>query len=133
MVRYGKEEIAEARARLKKLLRPGDTVYTILRHVSRSGMYRSISVVVCKKGEYLDITYPVSRVLEDRIDKHGGIAVSGCGMDMGFHLIYNLSYCLFPNGFKVTDRHRFKNLLLQSANEKGYREDGGYALQQIWL
>lgn len=35
----------EARKRLKEVLKPGDTVYTILRHVSRSGMTRHISLV----------------------------------------------------------------------------------------
>ena len=39
------KERDEARERLLEMLRPGDTVHTILRHVSRSGMSRSISPV----------------------------------------------------------------------------------------
>lgn len=55
-------------------------IYTVLDHVSSSGMMRVISAFV-----------PVVR------DGHAEIAcvarekeVSGCGMDMGFHLAYNL-------------------------------------------
>lgn len=36
----------EAKADLLKLLKPGDTVYTILRHVSSSRMYRVIDLVI---------------------------------------------------------------------------------------
>ena len=32
------KERDEARARLREILKPGDTVYTVLRHVSASGM-----------------------------------------------------------------------------------------------
>jgi hypothetical protein len=31
---------------LRTLLKPGDTVHTVLRHVSRSGMFRRISPVI---------------------------------------------------------------------------------------
>jgi hypothetical protein len=43
--KMNKKEIeqAEAKAALLKILKPGDTVNTILRHVSRSGMMRHIS------------------------------------------------------------------------------------------
>lgn len=37
---------AEARANLLKLLKPGDTVYTVLKHVSSSGMSRVIDLVI---------------------------------------------------------------------------------------
>ena len=35
----------EAIANLREILKPGDTVYTILRHVSKSGMSRVIDAV----------------------------------------------------------------------------------------
>jgi hypothetical protein len=36
----------EAIAQLREWIKPGDTVYTIVRHVSRSGMQRTIGVVL---------------------------------------------------------------------------------------
>jgi hypothetical protein len=49
-------ERSEAIAQLRKLLKPGDTVYTILRHCSASGMSRVIDLAVPVK-EYRD-EYP---------------------------------------------------------------------------
>jgi hypothetical protein len=104
---------------LKSLIAPGDTVQTILRHVSRSGMMRHISVVF--KGQ--DITYPVSLVLDEKIADDGGIKTGGCGMGMGFGLIYNLGAALWPMGTKTPHGRR---------NGKP-DSDGGYALKQAWL
>lgn len=83
----------------------GTTVYTILRHVSRSGMLRSIDLVAIIDGELTQITYSVSRILDRKIDqKRGGIKEPGCGMDMGFHLVYNLSFVMFGDGYKLNQR-----------------------------
>lgn len=50
----------------------------------------------------------------------GGIRIGGCGMDMGFALVYDLGRVLYPKGVK-----------------KGYsgspETDGGYALKHEWL
>ena len=91
----------EAITRLRETLKPGDTVYTILRHVSRSGMSRSISVVqVGQDGGVFDWTWAVARAIGERIDeKHDGVKMGGCGMDMGFETVYRLSWKLFPDGF----------------------------------
>ena len=126
MTRYTKAEIEKATNELKAILKPGDTIHTILRHVSRSGMSRSISLFVIKKNERLDITYWASRVLEDRIDqKNYGIVTTGCGMDMGFHLVYNLSRRLFPKGFR-TPKGYWRNEPMK------HDPDGGYALKHEW-
>ena len=81
---------------------PGDTVYTVLRHVSRSGMSRSISVIVLTEDypnngvHPRDVSFSVAKLLGMSYDmKTGGVKVNGCGMDMGFHLVSNLSYALF--------------------------------------
>jgi len=77
----------------------GSRVYTILRHVSSSGMSRDISLLVAdKEGRISDITYYAADALGDRLIERNGfraIRVNGCGMDMGFHLVYNLSSVLF--------------------------------------
>ena len=45
MTKAQQAERDEAREKLRKWLKPGDTVYTVLRHVSRSGMMRTIQVI----------------------------------------------------------------------------------------
>jgi hypothetical protein len=108
---------------LREDLKPGDTVNCILRHVSRSGMSRSISLL---KGDQ-DITYYAGLVTENRIDqKNGGIKITGFGMDMGFALVYDLAYRLFPEGFKVDGVGR-------NGDTSGWDNDGGYALKYRWL
>jgi hypothetical protein len=104
------KERDEARARLLEMVKPGDTVHTVLRHVSRSGMSRSISAIIYdEEGNNYNIDYLVSRLLDCPYDgKNGGVKRGECSMDMGFDLVYNLSSRLWP-------------------------DDGGYALKQRWL
>ena len=90
---------------LKQLLQVGDTVYTILRHVSTSGMYRAISPIIIKDNTPRDISYLVAKALDWGEDKRWyGVRCSGCGMDIGFHLIYSLSYLLFNNGYALNQK-----------------------------
>jgi hypothetical protein len=96
MTKYTKAEKAEAFANLRKWLKPGDTVHTILDHVSRSGMSRNIRVVLLRDGEAMHPNHAVSVLLDYPRAKHGdGMAVGGCGMDMGFHIVHSLGYALF--------------------------------------
>lgn len=119
-----KNEATEAVERLRKLLKPGDTVYTVLRHVARSGMSRSVSVVVVRKGEPLRLDHTVATALGLRVDRaHDGVVVSGGGMDMGWNLVYRLGQVLWPTG---TPRpHGTRNGLPDT--------EGGYALTHRWL
>jgi hypothetical protein len=99
-------ERAEFTAKLRETLKPGDTVHTVLRSVSRSGMSRNIDVykltpnadgTVSKQW----LSYWVSKAIGESFDKKTDcLKVSGCGMDMGFHVVYNLSRVLFCDGFK---------------------------------
>lgn len=96
---------AEAEVRLRSWIKPGDTLYTKLQHVSRSGMQRVIQVIKieCSNGEpsmsYLG--YNIAQALGDTYDRdRDGVKVGGCGMDMGFSLVYNLSHHLFGDGYK---------------------------------
>jgi hypothetical protein len=92
-------------------LREGSTVYTVLRSVSSSGMTRHISLLVAHGDEITDITYYAAGVLGDSLYERNGsrsIRVNGAGMDMGFHLVYNLSSVLFKGedraGYKLSHR-----------------------------
>ena len=124
------EKMHAARAELARMLRPGDTVYTRLEHVSRSGMTRRISVMVMRENEPQNITYTVAHALGDGPSfdrsRHDGLRVNGCGMDMGFHLVYSLGRVLFPDGFPVTGVGR-------NGDTPGHDRDGGYALRHRWI
>lgn len=88
----------EAREALLKLAPLGTTVYTILRHVSASGMQREISCHVIENGEPRGITHYVAALLGQRMvnNSHVALVVRGCGMDMGFHVVDSLASALYP-------------------------------------
>ena len=128
----------KAIAQLRERLKPGDTVYTILRHVSRSGMSRSISAVVIEKGEPRDISWLVARAGIGAFDrKNDGVRINGCGMDMGFHLVYSLAWTVWPDGHRCAGKRCQSNEHSNPPHPKrdGRRKhkDGGYALSQRWL
>ncbi len=105
----------EAIKQLKKILRKGDTVYSVLRHVSRSGMMRHISFYAIKGNKPVFLDGHIEAVTSYKrvpMGKGEGLKVSGCGMDMGFSVVYNLSCILFP-------RNR--------------RDDRGYNLASKWI
>lgn len=117
------QEKVEAITKLRKMLNLGQTVYTNLKSVSSSGMSRKISVYIVeevdtfkgKENVINDITWLVARALDMRRDpKTGGLIVQGGGMDMGFHVVYNLSHTVFKNDISSP-------------------KDSGYVLRQTWL
>lgn len=81
------------------------TAWTILKSVSASGMSRDMKVVSQFEGRVVDLTWYVGKATSvGRLtEKHGQrvVRVGGCGMDMGFHLIYSLSHVLYNNGYQV--------------------------------
>lgn len=144
MATKAEQEIqAEAIERLREMIKPGDTVHTILRHVSASGMTRSISLVIPREGGIYDCTYWAARATGDKIDQsHGGIKAGGVGMDMGFHLVYGLSRTLFRDGFKCIGERCPSNDHSNGMPRTHYagtwddaptHSDPGYALRQMWL
>lgn len=120
-----KTEREQAIATLRKMLPVGKLVYTTLNHVSRSGMQRRIRCHVVRKGGIEDISCLVKTALGESMDDRG-IKVDGCGMDMGFHLVYSLGHALRPNGFKVKGTGR-------NGDTSGHDSDGGYSLEQRWM
>lgn len=114
-------EKQEALDNLREWLPRGQRVYTILRHVSKSGMSRDISLVVFPKGAHWPIhpNHAAAKALGWRLVTRNGsdaIRVSGCGMDTGFHLVHSISSMLYGK------------------DEAGnYSHDGAYSLKQEWL
>lgn len=103
-MRYTKTQIEEAREALSKWLKPGDTVYTILRHRAASGMSHVISVVVFRKGLPVHPNWGAAVLLGrpvKSVNGSDGIKVNGGGMDMGFDLVHSLALALFEDGYAL--------------------------------
>lgn len=144
--------------RLRSWCPPGTKVYCVLRHASSSGMSRSISFFVLKDNRHVQLDRSILQVGIGKFDrKHDGIKVGGCGMDMGLHVVYNLSRMLYPKGFGCIgedcpsndhtngDRDYSKHLsaregplgdMTPEAQRKygvHWHAEGGYALRHSWL
>lgn len=124
-----KELQNEAIEALKKMLKPGDTVYHTIKSVARSGMSREISFFIVRDGQIRCIDWEVSNALGLRQnDRNGAVRVSGSGMDMGFATVYSIGRKLFPDGFKLPEGKMGRN-----GDTSGYDKDGGYALKSEWI
>jgi hypothetical protein len=104
-----------ARAYLLSILNKQNkpTLYTNLKSVSSSGMSRDMKVLAVVEGEIVDITYYVGKLDIGTIKERNGqrvIRVGGCGMDMGFHVVYSVSAVLY-----------------------GYEERGAYTIRHEWI
>jgi hypothetical protein len=95
----------EAIKTLKENIKKGDLIYTQLNHISQSGMMRHIQVRQIKNNYPLDWSRLVAVALDwkeakSRFGGYNGIKVGGCGMDMGFHLVYTLfNEFLYNDGY----------------------------------
>lgn len=83
-------------------------LHMIVTSVSRSGMSRKIMVLAATaEGEIVNISYRVARALGWRCDRDtSAVIVEGCGMDMGFHLVYSLSSVLYAGQHRAGYRIR---------------------------
>ena len=114
----------QALAELHTLLKPSDMVYCVLRHVSASGMSRAIDFFVFRNDRPHCISGLISEVTSyKRHRKHAGLDIGGCGMDMGFHVVYTLGATMWQAG--TPEPHGIRNGEPDS--------DGGYALKHAWL
>ena len=105
------------------------TIYCVCRHVSSSGMFRRISFYAIRRNElvYLD------GLIEDLADykrdkKEQGLRVTGCGMDMGFAVVYAFSHAIFAKGFRYRKGECHRN-----GDPSPIDKDGGYALKHQWI
>ena len=91
-----------------------DTIYTVMRHCSSSCMYRVIDLFIIGDNRPLRISWTAAVAMSDKYDrKHEGIGIGGCGMDMGFALVNNLSISLYC--------------------PTEYTHEGAYKLNHNWL
>ena len=104
MTKKEKEKL-QAIEHLKEHIKAGDTIFTKIEKVSTSGMYRNIKVITIRDNNPSYWSYYVAKALNwSYKDKTNSVGVGGCGMDMGFHLIYKLSYTLFGDGYALKQR-----------------------------
>jgi hypothetical protein len=109
------QEKESARASLLNILakQENPTLYTNLKHVSSSGMSRDMKVLTVSDGQIIDVTYYVGKLDIGTLKERNGqrvIRVGGCGMDMGFHVVYTVSAVLY-----------------------GYEERGAYTIRHEWI
>ena len=124
MAQFTKTETKEAQAHLLKILQPGTTVYTDLRHVAASGMTRWIDVYIVDGERIRDITSLVCDAADmTYCTRRHSLKIGGCGMDTGFQVVYNLGCSLWPAG--TPEPHGRRNGEPDS--------NGGYALKHQWL
>lgn len=124
-----RQEQKETIRALRKMLRPGKEVYCKIESVSRSGMTRWISFYVVHRNQLRCINYDMARITwYGRDNKHDGLKVVGCGMDMGFKSVYDLGRVLYPKGFKLPKGQYGRN-----GDKSGFDTDGGYALKHRWI
>lgn len=149
------QERDKAREDLRAFVKPGMTVYTILRHRARSGMFRVIDVQVIEDNEPRWVGFLAHKATGIGYDREReGLRLSGCGMDMGFHVVYELSHALYSEGFGCIgekcpsndhsngDRDHTKHTCVHTrecSERQGcsavhhWHRDGGYALRHRWM
>ena len=193
-------ERAETAEKLRQILKPGDTVYTVLAHVSQSGMFRKIDCYTFRDTFEISHTARMQKLIErinrllagtkrarrrgaffytwrrwendpltwrgslalaaariapgfqverrpnkiylsgyvaevtgfSRDKDSGALRVGGCGMDMGFHVVYSLGSTLYPNGYPCAGTGCRSNDHF-NGEKNAHHRDGGYAFRQEWI
>ena len=151
---------ADRIAYLRGLFPPGSKVFCTVTRVASSGMSRNIRAFAMIPGtdthgpEPRDVSDAVATVIDAR-SGNGGVTMGGCGMDMGFALVYELSHALYPDGFGIEcdswpkgGRRRYRppskaaaaravakgyTFRGRNGDTSGWDPDGGYALRKEWL
>lgn len=112
-VRFSPTAVEESADYLHKVFGAMDrpVAYVMNRRVSQSGMTRRMSIFVVIDGDVCDITHYAGAVIGwpvSDVDGYRTIRVDGCGMDMGFHLVYVLSATLYAGrdraGYVISHR-----------------------------
>lgn len=73
-------------------LTDGMKVYTTIRSVARSGMSRTLSVLVVRDNEIQDISYYVGIVCGYQLTRDNHIKVGGCGFDAGYDVVNTIEH-----------------------------------------
>lgn len=133
------EEKQEAIKELRGLFEKADyKVYTILEHRSQSGMMRYIKAIVIINNEPIGISHLIAKLghypRAGSSSGYDGVKVGGCGMDMGFELVYNTSRAVFDEFICLGENCRSNDHVNGDRNREPHKHsDPGYLLKQEWL
>lgn len=135
MSKYSKQAIEEAKEFLLSVLKPGQKIWGDVVHVSKSGMSRVIRLKIVHNKEIMDISWEAAILLEGWSKNYRGCKAGGCGMDMIFHLIYNLGCVLYPDGYQCIGEgcvhNSHSNSPYPKRDGKTFHSDGiGYVFRQ---
>ena len=98
-----KAEQAEALEQLRAMINPGATIFTTVRRVARSGMSRTIDAYLLLHDDKVWLSGLIARAGLFNLDrKSEALKVQGCGIDLGFHVVYETAHALFRGGFGCT-------------------------------
>lgn len=119
----------EACEQLRQLFPIGSTIYCVIRSVSRSGMSREISFFAGGPNHEVScVDWLVCRALDYHLGK-AGVKVSGCGMDMGFHVVYSVARVIYRDAFECTGKSDCPSN--DHRNERGDERKNGYSIDRI--
>ena len=96
-------QIAAAKARLIEMLGASPVIYGDVKSVAKSGMSRKLSFYCVVDGEIQRVTYEIALILGLK-HEDGALTKKGCGMDMVFAVIYDLSVTLYDEEYKIKSR-----------------------------
>ena len=97
MTKQKNQQSQEAIDYLKENIVANMKIYYLVMRVSKSGMSRRIRFFISIDGEIQDISFFVARSLDYAFKCDEGVLLKGCGMDMGYHVVTQLSHVLFGN------------------------------------
>lgn len=127
----------QARELLTKWCPPGQTLYTIVRHVGGMTSWIDVLVIDWNEKRILTITRSVADLIGQPCDTrgHDGIPMSGVGYNKGFQIVYELGSKLFPEGFACVGENCVSNdhHNCRSGDCPTFHSDGGYALRHDWI
>jgi hypothetical protein len=110
MTKHTRESIEYAHETVMRYAPEGTRVTALVTHVSKSGMSRRIRFFVPtidRNGnpEIVELTHAFAVVTDNNVKDDGngyGVNVHGCGMDMRFHIISNVSRALYRDDYKLS-------------------------------
>ncbi len=107
-------------------------LYTVCKHVSSSGMLRHIDVFFIGKDRkpiylnwYIEKLGLYKRAKDSQANNADSLRVNGCGMDMGFSVVYAL-------GSTLKELTNYGIIVGRNGDKKPETESG-YLLEQKWL
>lgn len=103
-------------------------IYVAVHRVTSSGMTRYMSAYMVYQNQIVNLNYLIQRLGVARWNNDHELIMGGCGMDMGFALVYAFSHRLFPSGFRYRKGEWHRN-----NDPSSWDRDGGYALKKEWI